>query len=162
MGEKKKKQLLEELFEVQKMLEERTEIQGQMIRKFQTIIANEGLVSQIVDFFPYPMAIFTAQYTVVMVNKAFAVETKIGLENLERGPVRVLPHKIDEGQLFAAVKEVFAGDTFFIEDLKNPFSMFSGIIRYIAPQPVRFNKAVVFPVATDDAKITHGVIVFMP
>lgn len=146
MGEKKKEQLLEELFEVQKMLEERTEIQGQMIRKFQTIIANEGLVSQIVDFFPYPMAIFTAQYTVVMANKAFAVETKIGFENLERGAVRVLLNKVDDGQLLAAVTGVFARDTFFLEDLKNPFSMFSGIIGHIAPQPVRYNKAVVFPV----------------
>ena len=43
MGEKTKEQLLEELAEVQKMLEERTEIQGQMIKKFQTLIANEGL-----------------------------------------------------------------------------------------------------------------------
>jgi len=40
--------------------------------------------------------------------------------------------------------------------------MFSGITWQSAPQPDRFNKAVIFPVPADDAKITHGVIVFMP
>jgi hypothetical protein len=45
---------------------------------------------------------------------------------------------------------------------KNPFSMFSGITRQSALQSDRFNKAVIFPVPADDAKITHGVIVFMP
>ena len=42
MGDKTKEQLLVELAEVQKMLEERTEIQGRMIKKFQLLIANEG------------------------------------------------------------------------------------------------------------------------
>jgi hypothetical protein len=45
MGSKTKEQLLEELSEVQKMLEKRTETQGHMIRKFQTLIENEGLFS---------------------------------------------------------------------------------------------------------------------
>lgn len=161
MGDKTKEQLLEELSEVQKMLEERTETQGQMIRKFQLLIANEGLFSQIIDFFPYPITIFTPQYTLVTVNKAFAAETKTRFMNLEKGAVRILQHKINDMQLAAAVTRVFAGDTFFLEDLKNPFSMFSGITRKSTPQSDRFNKAVIFPVPAGDAKIIYGVIVFM-
>ena len=70
MGGKTKEQLLEELSEVQKMLEERTETQGQMIKRFKTLIENEGLFSQVIDFFPYPLVIFTPQYTLAMTNKA--------------------------------------------------------------------------------------------
>lgn len=162
MGDKTKEQLLEELSEVQKMLEERTETQGQMIRKFQLLIANEGLFSQIIDFFPYPIAIFTPQYTLAKVNKAFTAETKTRFMNPEEEAFRILQHKISDMSLAAAVMQVFAGDTFFLEDLKNPFSMFSGIMRQSAPQPGHFNKAVIFPVPADDAEITHGVIVFMP
>jgi len=161
MGNKTKEQLLEELSEVQKMLEERTDAQGHMIRKFQMLIANEGLFSQIIDFFPYPIAIFTPQYSLAMVNKAFAAETKMRFKNLEKGTLRVLQHKIDDMQLAAAVTRVFAGDTFFLEDLKNPFSMFSGITRQSMTTD-RFKKAVIFPVPADDAVITHGVVVFMP
>lgn len=146
MGDKTKEQLLEELSAVQQMLEEKTETQGHMIRKFQMLIANEGLFSQIIDFFPYPIAIFTPQYTLAMVNKAFAAEIKTRFMNSEKGAVRILQYKIDDMQLPAAVTRVFAGDTFFLEDLKNPFSMFSGITQQSAPQPDRFNKAVIFPV----------------
>jgi len=162
MGDKTKEQLLEELLEVQKMLEERTETQGQMIRKFQLLMANDGLFSQIIDFFPYPIAIFTPQYTVTMVNKAFATETKTRFINLEKGAARILQYKIDDIRLAAATTRVFAGNTFFLEDLKNPFSMFAGIMQQSAPQPDRFRKAIIFPVPADDTEITHGVIVFMP
>ena len=162
MGGKTKEQLLEELSEVQKMLEERTETQGQMIKRFQTLIENEGLFSQIIDFLPYPLAIFTPQYTLAMTNKAFAEETKTRVMYPEKGAVRILQHKIDDIQLAAAVTGVFAGNTFFLEDLKNPFSMFSGITQQRAAESNRLNKAVIFPVPADDAEITHGVIVFMP
>lgn len=160
MEDKTKEQLLEELSAVQKMLEERTETQGQMIRKFQTLITNEGLFSQIVDFFPYPIAIFTPQHTLALVNKAFDAETETRFINLEKDAARIHQYKINDGQLAAAVEQVFKGDTFFLDDLKNPFSMFQGIT---GPSRLsdRFQKAVIFPVPTDD-KITHGVIVFMP
>ena len=59
MSDKIKEQLSEELSAVQKMLEERTEARGEIIRKFQEIILNEGLFSQIVDLFPYPMVLYT-------------------------------------------------------------------------------------------------------
>jgi hypothetical protein len=42
MGGKTKDQLLEELSEVQKMLGERTGTQSQIIKRFQTLIENEG------------------------------------------------------------------------------------------------------------------------
>lgn len=161
MGDKTKEQLLEELAEVQKMLEEKTETQGHMIRKFQMLVANEGLFSQIIDFFPYPIAIFTPQYTLAMVNKAFTAETKTRFKNLEKGTVRICQYKIDDTQLATAVTRVFAGKTFFLDDLKSPFSIFSGITQQSAPQLDRFSKAVIFPVPADDAEITHGVIVFM-
>ena len=97
-----------------------------------------------------------------MVNKAFEEETKTLVKNPEEGTVRILKYKIDDTRLAAAITGVFAGDTFFIEDLGNPFSMFSGITRQNAPQSERFNKVVIFPVSNDDVKITHGVIAFMP
>ena len=65
-----------------------------MIRKFQMLIANDGLFSQIIDFFTYPIAIFTPHYTLTMVNKAFAAETKTRFMNLEKGAVRILQYKI--------------------------------------------------------------------
>ena len=162
MDDKSKEQLLEELSKVQKIPEERTEAQDHMIRKLQMLIANEGLFSQIIDFFPYPIAIFTKQYIVVMVNKAFAAETKLRFMNPEKGVLRILQYKIKDTQLAVAVVKVFDGDTFFFEGLSNPFSMFSGISQQSASQLNRYARAVIFPVSDDNAEVTHGVIVFMP
>ncbi len=162
MVSKTKEQLLEELTAVQKMLEKKTETQGQMIKKFQTLIADEGLFSQIIDFFPYPIAIYTPQYTLSLTNKAFAAETKTQFMDMDKGAVQILQYKINDMRLAAAVTKVFDGNTFFLEDLKNPFSMFSGITQQRTAEPERFNKAVIFPVPADDTEITHGVIVFMP
>lgn len=162
MDGKTKEQLLEELSAIQKMLEEKTETHGRMIKKFQLLIANDGLFSQIIDFFPYPIAIFTPQHTLSMVNKAFTAETNIRLIDLEKEAVRIHPYKIDNTRLAEAVIRVFAGDTFFLKDLNDTLSMLLGITPKNAPRSGHFNKTVVFPVPSDDDKVTHGVIVFMP
>ena len=161
MGDKTKEQLLEELSVVQKMLEEKTETQGQMIRKLQMIIANEGLFSQIIDFFPYPIAIFAPQYTLAMVNKAFESEIKSRFMSREKEAVRILQYMIDDTQLAVAVSHVFSGKTFFLEGVKNAFSMFSAVTQQGASQLDHLSKVLVFPVPGDGDKITHGVIVFM-
>ncbi|MDD4295367.1 MAG: hypothetical protein PHC69_00210 [Ruminiclostridium sp.] len=161
MGDKTKEQLLKELSDVQQMLEEKTEMQGKMIKRFQMLVANEALFSQIIDFFPYPIAIFTPEYKLFMVNKAFVSETKTELESPGEKTVRILQYKIDDTQLAVALTRVFSGNTFFKDGVKDPFSMFSGIKRQGAPQPDHFSKVIIFPVPADDAEITHGVIVFM-
>ena len=161
MGDKTKEQLLEELSEVQKMLEEKTETQGQMIKKLQMIIANEGLFSQIIDFFPYPIAIFTPQYTLAMVNKAFEAEIKSWFMSGKNETIRILQYKIDDTQLAVAVSRVFAGNTFFLEGVRNAFSMFSGVAQQGVSQLDHLSKILVFPVPGDGDKITHGVLVFM-
>ncbi|MDD4496225.1 MAG: hypothetical protein PHV32_18110 [Eubacteriales bacterium] len=116
-------------------------------------------LSGLFDFLPYPIAIFTPQYTLAMVNKAFTAETKI---RFEKEDARILQYKIDDGQLAAAVTKVFDGNTFFLEGVKKPFSMFSGISQQGTLQPERFKRVVVFPVPANGDEISHGVIVFMP
>ncbi len=44
------------------------------------------LFPQIIDFLPYPIAIFTPQYTLVMINKAFAKAVKMRFINAEKEP----------------------------------------------------------------------------
>lgn len=162
MGEKTKEQLPEELSEGQKMQEKRTDAPRQMIKRFQMLIENEGLFSQIVNFLPYPLAIFTPQYTLAMTNKAFEAETKKRGIDPKKGAACILQHKISDLRLAAAVLGVFAGDTFFLEDVKNPYFMFLGKKQQNTAESDRNNRVVIFPVSADDGEITHGVIVFMP
>jgi hypothetical protein len=162
VSDKTKKRLLEKLPTGQTMLEGKETARERMIRTFQMLIANGGLFSQIIDFFPYPIVIYTPQYTLALANNAFVAETRTRLRKSEKRAVRILQHRIGDPQLAASVRQVFAGATFFLSDLSEPFSMFSGLTRQSKAQLDRFSKAVIFPVPADDAEITHGVIVFMP
>jgi hypothetical protein len=155
VNDKTKKQLIDELSEVQKLLEGKTELHAKMIKNLQALIASGGLFSQIIDFFPYPIAIFTPDYELAVVNDAFVTTAKVR-------PVKILQHKIKDAQLISAIVQVLKGDTFFLEDIKNPFSMFSGITLKNELKTNTFKKVIVFPVLTDDNKITHGVVVFIP
>jgi AraC family transcriptional regulator len=161
MSDKTKEKLLEDLSEAQRRLEERTEAQSQIIRKFQELMANDSLFSKIIDFFPYPMAIFTPNFTLSAVNKAFVEEMKMRLTIFETGKVRILRYKTDDILLASAVTSVFEGKTSILEDIKDPFSIFSVIEQPEVRHPELFTKAVIFPVSSDDSAITHGVIVFM-
>ena len=122
---------------------------------------NDKSKEQLIDCFPYPIAIFTKQYTLVKVNRAFSTEAKLRFKNQEKSTMRILQYKIKDTQLAVAVVKVFDGNTFFLEGLNNPFSMFSGFSQQIESQLDRFDRAVIFPVSKDNSKITHGVIVFM-
>jgi hypothetical protein len=97
-----------------------------------------------------------------MINKAFTAETNIKLTDLGKEAIRILPYKIDNMRLAEAIIRVFDGDTFFFEDLNGTLFTLLGITAEDVPQSRRFDKAVVFPVPSDNNKNTHGVIVFMP
>jgi hypothetical protein len=160
MDDKTKEQLLEELS--RKIPGERTENQDQMIQKIQELIAYEGLFSRILDFLPFPLAIFKFDYTLVMANKAFMVQTQTRQVNFEKGSVRILPYRINDVQFAAAIIQVFKGDTFFLSGLQNPFSIFSGVSGQSKRSPDNFTRAVIFPVPVDGSEISHSVIMFMP
>jgi len=162
MCDRTKEQILEELAATQKTPGEGTETQAHMIKKIQSLITNEGLYSQIIDLFPYPIAIYTDNYKLSMTNRAFSSETKTHVEYPGKGNVHILLLRIDDMQLAAAVKGVFAGKTYFLEGIRNPFSMFSGITQQNMPEPDRFTRIVIFPVPANDDTISHGVILFLP
>lgn len=155
MAEKSKEQTYE-------LPGEKTEFQGHMIKKIQSFMDEGNLSSQVADFLPYPIAIFTPRHTLVMVNKAFWEATKTGPIDLEKRVFRLLKYRIDDTRLAAAITKVFEGETFLLEDLKNPFSMFYELLGQSTPTPEGFGKALVFPVTGYGEHITHGVIVFMP
>jgi hypothetical protein len=162
MSDKIKEQLSEELSAVQKMLEERTEARGEIIRKFQEIILNEGLFSQIVDLFPYPMVVYTPTYRFKTANRAFFEAVNRQAEAFDNQGELFDRHKAADIQLIEASRKVFSGKSIYIQNLKDPFSLFTGTVKQNGVKTEPPQSAVVFPVLNDKNEITHGVIVFLP
>ena len=108
MADKSKEQLFEKLPKEPKAPEGKTNTQNQMIRKFQMLMTGGSLSSQIADYLPYPIAIFTPRHTLAMVNRAIWEETKIGAIDLKIRVVRILKYRIDDVQMTTAVTNVLA------------------------------------------------------
>jgi len=134
----------------QKRLENETKNHREMIRKLQMHIAQEGMYSLLVDSFPYPIAIFNPDYTVTVVNKAFDIENRMQLQNIEQ-----------KSDMSLAVTQVFMGKHSLLENVANPFSLF-GLKEPGEDTRQKYNKVVVFPIPNDRGDITHGAIVLLP
>lgn len=160
MGEKTKQQLLSELLELQKELEAKVQYHEQMIRRFQMLTANEGLFSQIIDYCPYPIAVFTPQGVLETVNDAFAAETGANPEDLGAGRLNIYHCISDDIALTSAIRQAFAGETCFLDDLKNPLISFSEGKRKRDSTTKEYRKAIVFPIPAEDGLVMHSVAVF--
>ena len=160
MGEKTKEQLLSELQELQKELEEKVQYHDQMIRRFQMLTANEGLFSQIIDFCPYPIAVFTPQGILETVNNAFTAETGANSEDLGAGRLNIYHCISDNVALTSAIRQVFAGETCFLDDLKYPLFKFLEQKRKKNSASKNYRKAIVFPIPAEDGLVMHSVAVF--
>lgn len=160
MGVKTKEQLLSELLELQRELEEKVQYHNQMIRRFQMLTANEGLFSQIIDFCPYPIAVFTPHGILETINNAFAAETGASQEDLGAGRLNIYNWISDNIVLTSAIRKAFAGETCFLDGLKNPLIGFSERKRKKDPQSKNYQKAIVFPIPTEDGIVMHCVAVF--
>lgn len=160
MGEKTKEQLLSELRELQKELEEKVQYHDQMIRRFQVLTANEGLFSQIIDFCPYPIAIFTPHGILEMFNNAFAAATGANPEDLGAGRLNIYRCISDDIALTSAIRLAFVGETCFLDDLKNPLISFSEGKRKKDSTTKNYRKAIVFPIPAEDGLVMHSAAVF--
>lgn len=161
MGEKTRDQLLSEMLEVQKLLKEKVEHQDQMIRRFQMLTANEGLFSQIIDYCPYPIAVFTPQGILEAANTAFATGTGVSSKEVEDGRRNIFKCISIDVRLNNAIKQAFAGKTSFLESLKNPLSGSPEIKQKNKPKSKNYEKAIIFPISSDGGGVTHGVAIFI-
>ena len=160
MGEKMKEQLLIELLELQKELEEKVQYHDRMIRRFQMLTANEGLFSQIIDFCPYPIAVFTLQGILETVNNSFVAETGANPDNLKAGKLNIYNYISDNIELTIAIRQAFAGETCFLDDLKYPLFRFSEQKTKKDSTLKNYRKAIVFPISAEDGLVMHSVAVF--
>lgn len=161
MNKKKtKEQLLSDLIDMQKFLEEKIEVQDRLIGRFQTLIQNEGLFAQVIQSFPYSIAIFLRSGSLIMANHALLKEAKISPDDISKGKINLLSRITTENfPIMEAIEDIFLGETTAISNLIAPFSIFTNNDVHINTTDLQ--TAIFFPIAADDGSITHGAIMFM-
>lgn len=144
----------------------RREPPNQLVRAFQASIANEELLFQLVDFFPFPIEIFAPDGMTVFVNQA-ACDTWnvdgpgeiIGRYNIRQDPV-----VNDALGMRREVEQAFAGETVALSDrivaledigsryrTRNPHSEVESV----------YNDIFCFPIWDQDRSMAYVVMVFI-
>lgn len=163
MKEKKtKEQSIEALVEPLNTLRKEKHVQDMVVGRFQELILEEGLFSQTIREFIYPMAVFRQDGTIVFVSNALTEETGLYITESCVKMHNILNRITDSNfQILDAVEDVFSGKTSFLTNLFDPLAMF---IRESSSKQADCSKhqsAIFFPIAEDGGQITHGAVIFI-
>lgn len=155
-----KRQLLQELLETQKAIEKKLETQDQMIKRFQFLSANGDLFIQIIDYFPYPIAVFLPDGLLKLVNHTLLTAANLSSSEAIVGKYNLFsqPASMETG-ISKAVKRALTGETIYLFDLKSPLKSFTG--QTTSEGIPGYHDAVVFPVSDHNEEIRHAVVVLI-
>ena len=92
-----------------------------MVQSFQYVSENEDLLAKIIEFFPYPIQVYTPDGTSVMVNHALLREYHISRPDVIVGKYNIFkdPAVIETG-LVKQKDKLLKGETIFLKDIKVP------------------------------------------
>ncbi len=156
-----KEQLLKELIAAQKKLEERLEIQEQGIKNFEALVANDNLFVKIIDFFPYPIAVFSPEGAIETVNNSLLVEIGVSHEDFIAYNHNVFSDiGTAEAGILEAIKRALGGETVSLFDLYDPLRSLGYAYGGMKQQDTsRGYDAVFFPIKNGGEKTLHAVLV---
>jgi AraC-like DNA-binding protein len=104
------------------------EAQRNLAKTFQSIFKEKELLAKVIEFFPYPIQIFSLDGTARMINKATlemigikSVESHVGKYNVFQDPI------VRELGFMDRVKQVLTGKTIYLTDFNAPYQ---DLIRY--------------------------------
>jgi AraC family transcriptional regulator len=159
---KSKKQLLEELIQAQKALEERVETQDQMIKRFESLASQEDFFVKVMNYFPYPIMVFSPDGKLETVNNTLLTET--GIKNIETA-INTLgaldfcfPEKTKAQE---AMKRALSGETVFLYDVKDPLETLKNEPGVMKKEISGFYDIVLFPIKQNGDKASHVVVMLM-
>lgn len=137
--------------------------QNKLQASFQAVVGREELFSKIIEFFPYPIEVYSRDGTTVMVNNAALTEFKIPSKDMIVGKYNIFKDPdIERYGLTELVKSVFYGKTAFKTDLKVPLKSIRGcynIDNYDIDS--MYQDATAFSITDSHGEVSYVVIIFI-
>ncbi|NLZ28511.1 MAG: AraC family transcriptional regulator, partial [Firmicutes bacterium] len=102
--------------------------QRSLAKSFQSLLEEQELLAKVIEFFPYPIQIFSLDGTVRIINKATlemigikSVESHVGRYNVFEDPI------VRDLGVMDRVRQVLTGKTIYLTDFNAPYQ---DMIRY--------------------------------
>ena len=110
------------------MTDQVDDVQRSLAKSFQSLFKEQELLAKVIEFFPYPIQIFSLDGTVRIINKATlemigikSVESHVGKYNCFKDPI------VRENGVADQVRQVLTGKTVYLTDFNAPYQ---DMIRY--------------------------------
>jgi AraC family transcriptional regulator len=110
------------------MKDQAEDAQRSLVKSFQSLFEEQELLAKVIEFFPYPIQIFSLDGTARMINKATlemigikSVESHVGRYNVFEDPI------VRELGVMDRVRQVLTGKTIYLTDFNAPYQ---DMIRY--------------------------------
>ena len=104
------------------------DVQRSLAKSFQSLFKEQELLAKVIEFFPYPIQIFSLDGTARMINKATlemigikSVESHVGRYNVFEDPI------VRDLGVMDRVRQVLTGKTIYLTDFNAPYQ---DMIRY--------------------------------
>lgn len=136
---------------------------GRLAESFQLLIKEQELLAKVIEFFPYPIQIFSTDGIARMINKATLemigirdVESHVGIYNVFEDPIVIGLGCMDQ------VRQVLEGKTVYLTDFNAPYQ---DMIRYfnVVDRDIQTISSDItcFPLVNADGVIEYFAAVFI-
>lgn len=139
------------------------EIQSNVALSSQSLCGNEELLIKIMEFFPFPIQVFTSHGTVIITNEAFLKVFKIPSKDIVNGKYNIFQEPdLETWGVKEYVLRAFKGEFVQIDDLKVPVKELTTRFseKTLGSESI-FQNITCFPVFNDHNQLSNVVAVFI-
>lgn len=130
---------------------------------FEAVLGQGELFSKIIEFFPYPIQVYTRDGTAIMVNRAMLSEFGVPSRDMIIGKYNIFQDMdIAKSGLTDLVQEVFKGRTHTVTDIKVPLESIRE--RYKIEDfdiDSIYQDATVFPIRDERGEVSHVAVLLI-
>ncbi len=163
MGSDKSTQYTEKTRNIDENLDAVQNRLDKLQESFQAVLDREDLFSKIIEFFPYPIEVYSSDGTTVMVNDAVLTEFGVPSKDMIIGKYNIFEDpSIAEYGLLDLIKKVFEGGTACQTDLKVPLQAIRenyNIDNYDID--AMYQDATAFPIKDSNGDVSHVVMILI-
>lgn len=130
---------------------------------FQAVLGQEKLFAKIIEFFPYPIEVYTRDGTAVMVNRAMLAEFSLPGKDMVIGKYNIFKDPdISKLGLADLVKDVFRGKTITVTDIKAPLRSIRERYKILdLDVDCMYQDATGFPIRDERGEVSHVAILLI-
>ncbi len=157
---KPKERLFSELAALQKDMEKNLAVQEQFIKRVQALIQTEADPLPLLNFFPYPVALFKRGGILYRINNALMESTDLREGDVPDGNINFISRITNENfAMLEAAEGVFYGKTALLSRLSHPLELFCKSWSYTVCDDYR--SALFFPLPDDGGDIRYGAVMLL-